>query len=274
MSDRNWMRCYSLKCGQKGKKGFEIGNVKNADGEPLHISFSIEKCDAETANTAKIQVWNLSPANLKVLDKKNCVVELRAGYENSMALILTGKVETVITTASNADMMTEIEVTDGGVELRNVHVSVSYNKKTNSKTVYEYLAGQMGMSISYGPKLTFKNLPNGFSYVGAAGNALKKLASACGHSWSIQNGIIQVTKKSSEISSRAYQLDSDSGLIGIPKKVSITSSSDNKSQTGYEVVYFLNGAIGVNNIVRLKSRNVNGDFRVYKVTLDGDNMGE
>ena len=35
----------------------------------------------------------------------------------------------------------------------------------------------------------------------------------------------------------------------------------------------LNGAIGVNDIVELRSKTISGYFLVYKVTIDGDNMG-
>lgn len=272
-NETNWKRRVSLKCGPKGKDGFRIGNYSSVDQESLHISFSVEKSDSESANTAKVQIWNLSPKNLKILDKKNCIIELRAGYANNMALILSGNVETVTTTRSNADRETELEVTDGGVALRNVVINVSYNKKTSCKTVYDYIGKQMGMSIVYASGLSYKTLPNGFSFVGTGAKALKKLTKLCGHSWSIQNGVLQITKKGKAVSKQAYVLSSDTGLLGIPKRISVATSSDSdKTETGYEIEYLLNGAIGVNDIVRIKSDEVNGDFRVYKVTIDGDNM--
>lgn len=36
--------------------------------------------------------------------------------------------------------------------------------------------------------------------------------------------------------------------------------------------YFLNGAVGVNDTVKIKTEKVNGYFRIYKVVHDGDNM--
>ena len=36
--------------------------------------------------------------------------------------------------------------------------------------------------------------------------------------------------------------------------------------------YFLNGAIGVNDVIQLQSSTANGYYRVYKVTVDGDNL--
>lgn len=75
------------------------------------------------------------------------------------------------------------------------------------------------------------------------------------------------------MNTRGYLLDSSSGLIGRPKRITISSGGDNKeSQTGWEVQYLLNGAIGVNDIVKLQSDEISGFFLVHKVTIDGDNM--
>ena len=53
----------------------------------------------------------------------------------------------------------------------------------------------------------------------------------------------------------------------------IGSNKENeKAQTGWEVEYLLNGAIGINDTVQLESRMARGYFRVHKVTFDGDNM--
>lgn len=273
MANENFMRTYTLKCGKMGSKGFEIGNIHNAIEAALHVSFSVEKCDVESPNTAKVQIWNLSNNNLKILDGKDCIVELKAGYNNSNALILVGNVTSVVTTPENADRMTEIEVMDGRVELRDTTVSISLNGSVNCKDVYNQIASKMGLSIVFAGDLSFKTMPNGFSYTGKAKNALQKIAKYCGHKWTIQNQVIQITWPGRAVNTRGYLLNSETGLISIPKRITIGSSSDSEeSQTGWEVEYFLNGAIGVNDIVQLQSSTANGYFRVYKVTFDGDNL--
>lgn len=273
MANENFLRTYTMKCGRMGKKGFEIGNIHNAVETVLHVSFSVEKCDVESPNTAKVQVWNLSDINLKILDQKDCIVELKAGYNCNDALILVGNVTSVITTPENADRMTEIEVMDGRVELRDSVASISLNGTVNCKDVYMQIASKMGLSIVFAGDLSFKTMPNGFSYTGKAKNALQKVAKYCGHSWTIQNQVIQITWPGRAVSVRGYLLNSDTGLISIPKRITIGSTSEKEeSQTGWEVEYFLNGAIGVNDIVKLQSSTANGYFRVYKVTLDGDNL--
>lgn len=270
MADENFMRRYTLKAGRKGKKGFEIGNIKNASQEALHVSFSIEKSGATSPNDAKVQIWNLAPKNLSILEEKNCIVELKAGYGNSMALVLAGNVSSVITTMDNADRLTEMQVVDGLAELRDTVISVSINGKVNCKDVYKRIASKMGVSVVFAKDLSFKTLPNGFSYVGKAKNALHKMAKCCKHKWTIQNQVLQITLPGRPVSTRGYLLSSDTGLIGIPKRISIGSGKEEK--TGWEVEYFLNGAINVNDVVEVRSSMTSGYFLVHKITIDGDNM--
>lgn len=273
MANESFMRTYTMKCGKMGSTGFMIGNIHSPTENTLHISFSVEKCDVESPNTAKVQVWNLSDESLKILDGKDCIVELKAGYGNNNALILVGNVTSVVTTPDNADRMTEIEVMDGRVELRDTTISISINGSVNCKDVYKKIASKMGLPITFAGDLSFKKIPNGFSYTGKAKNALQKIAKYCGHSWTIQNQTIQITWPGRAISSRGFLLNSDSGLISIPKRITIGSTSNKEeSQTGWEVKYFLNGAIGVNDVVQIQSSTANGYYRVYKATIDGDNI--
>ncbi len=270
MANENFMRRYTLKAGRMGKKGFEIGNITSATQEALHVCFSIEKSNAESPNDAKVQIWNLSDTNLNIVEEKDCIVELKAGYGDTMALVLVGNVSSAITTRDNADRMTELQVVDGMVELRDSVISVSVNGKVNCKEVYERIANAMGMSIVFANDLSFNILPNGFSYVGKAKNALQKLAKCCGHQWTIQNQVIQITWPGRSVATKGYLLSSETGLINIPKKITIGSGKEEK--TGWEVEYLLNGAIGVNDIVELQSSTASGYFLVHKVTIDGDNM--
>lgn len=269
MANENFIRNYVMKCGRMGKTGFKIGDTDPA----LHVSFSIEKSNAEAANTAKVQIWNLSNKNLKILEGKDCIVELKAGYANSMALILAGNITFAVTTMDGADRLTELEVVDGRVALRDTHVSISFNGAVDCKEVYQRFANQMGVSVRFAKDLSFVKLPNGFSFVGKAAAGLKKLAKCCGHSWSIQNQVLQITWPGRAISTKGYLLNSDTGLIGTPKRITISTGGDQKeSMTGWEVQYLLNGAIDVNNIVKIQSSTANGYYLIHKLTIDGDNL--
>lgn len=273
MANENFLRTYTLKAGKMGANGFQIGNIHNSVEDCLHISFSIEKSSSETPNDAKVQIWNLSPKNLKILDQKDCAIELKAGYDGNNALVLVGTVSSAITTRDNADRLTELSVVDGMVELRDTTVSVSMNGSVGSKDVYKMIASKMGMSIVFASDLTFCNMPNGFSFAGKGKNALQKMAKANDHTWTIQNKVIQITWPGRAVNTKGYLLNSNTGLINTPKRITINTGTDSETAvTGWEVEYLLNGAIGINDIVRVESSTANGYYLVHKVTLDGDNM--
>lgn len=147
MAQENFIRRYLMKAGKMGHNGFQIGQTSTENPHALHISFSIEKSTSETANTAKVQIWNLSPANLSILDTKDCVIELQAGYANHIALILAGNVVTSSTEMDGADRMTELEVVDGRVALRDTYVEISRSGRVDSKEVFDEIAGAMGVSV-------------------------------------------------------------------------------------------------------------------------------
>lgn len=87
---RNFDRQYRISCGPAGGTGFEIGATSPSQPVPLHISFSFQKSDLETQNTGKVTIWNLNKEHLAVLNEKDCVLVLKAGYGTVMPLIFTG----------------------------------------------------------------------------------------------------------------------------------------------------------------------------------------
>lgn len=269
----NFDRQYRLAAGAAGSPGFEVGAIKPDLGVALHISFSLEKTEAEEPNTGKIQLWNLSQAQLSVLEQKDCEVTLRAGYGSSMPLAFSGTVTYVVTSKDGADTLTEIEARDGRVALRDTYVTLSYAGVINGKKLLEDLAGKMGVAVTISEQAAFIDFPNGFSFVGAAKTAITRVCTSCGLVWTLQNGILQVRKPYEPISTRVYLLNSDTGLLDIPKRVSIApSTGEGEEQLGWEVRYLMNAAIGVNDFVSLGSKVVSGNFRVNRLYIDGDNL--
>lgn len=268
----NWIRAYQLSAGQVGEIGFGTNE--------LHIQFSVEKSDVASPNTAKISIWNLNPAHKAALEEKDCIVTLNAGYRGNTPMVLTGTVTNVVTEDDGADQKTTIDVLDGRKELRDSYVTLGYLQSTDSKLILQDAAGQMGLPITFSPGASFKPLES-YSYVGLAKNVLDKVCASNNLTWTIQNGVIQVTKPNEPISTVAHLISPQTGLIGSPKKLTQSeknsgsaeeNSSKNKAQAGWEIRYFLNAAIGVNDLIQLQSKAANGIFRVESVKLEGDNM--
>lgn len=274
---QNFDRQYRFSAGQAGGAGFEIGD---SNPIPLHINFSIEKSDVASPNTAKISLWNLSPANLSTLNEKDCVVTLKAGYATSIPLAFVGTVTNVVTELDGADTRTDIEATDSRKELRDSYLTLSYLDKINSKKIVEDAAGQMGLPITFSEQTEFLDFPC-YSFVGLAKKVLDKMCQSNNLAWTIQNGIIQVHKTNEPISQKAFEISVETGLIGIPKRLTQgekntgnapDNSPKDKAQLGWEITYLLNAGIGVNDLIQLKSKKANGIFRVSSVKMEGDNL--
>lgn len=269
----NWIREYQFSAGQAGGAGFRISE--------LHINFSVEKADVASPNTAKISLWNLNPAHKAALEEKDCIVTLNAGYRGNTPMVLTGTVTNVVTEDDGADQKTTIDVLDGRKELRDSYITLGYLQSTDSKLILQDAAGQIGLSITFSQGASFKPLES-YSYVGLAKNVMDKVCASNNLTWTIQNGIIQVTKPNEPISTVAHLINPQTGLIGSPKKLTQSeknsgntaeeNSQKNKAQTGWEIRYFLNAAIGVNDLIQLQSKSASGIFRVESVKLQGDNM--
>ena len=272
-SYQNFDRQYRLAAGQAGGTGFEIGETSKTQPVPLHVNFSLQKSDLETQNTGRVTVWNLNPSQLAVLNEKDCVVSLRAGYGNQLPLIFAGIVSYVCTSLDSADRKTEIEVIDNLVEVRDTYVTVSYNGTVNWKTIFDNVAAQMGVAISYSYNAEFVDISNGFSFVGLARDIMTKGCKCCNLSWSLQNGVMQVKRPGDVMSKEVFVLSPDTGLLGIPARVVLTQEdSTAENQLGWDVEYFLNGAINIDDYVKLESETVTGFFRVYSLEISGDNV--
>ncbi|MGN9096392.1 phage protein [Flintibacter porci] len=272
-SYRNFDRQYRLAAGQAGGTGFEIGETSKTQPVPLHVNFSLQKSDLETQNTGRVTVWNLNKSQLAVLNEKDCVVSLRAGYGNQLPLIFAGIVSYVCTSLDSADRKTEIEVIDNLVEVRDTYVTVSYNGTVNWKTIFDDVAAQMGVAISYSYNAEFVDIANGFSFVGLARDIMTKGCKCCNLSWSLQNGVMQVKRPGDVMSKEVFVLSPDTGLLGIPARVVLTQEDATATnQLGWDVEYFLNGAINIDDYVKLESETVTGFFRVYSLEISGDNI--
>jgi hypothetical protein len=266
-------RQYRFSAGRAGGGGFEIGQENADDKASVHVYFEVQKADVPSANSSKITLWNLNKPHLATLHEKDCVVTLRAGYGSAMPLIFVGVVTKVETNADSADSMTEIEAIDGRVELRDTYVSLSYNGKIGAKKIMDDMSVQMGLPVTFSYNAAFTDFPNGFSFIGPAKAAFDKTCAPTELVWEIQDGVLQVKRKNDTMNREAYVLSSDSGLLSIPKKLSDGAENDtDKPKNGWEVVYFLNGAIGVGDYVKVESKTVTGYFRVHAVEHSGDNM--
>ncbi len=262
---RNWIREYELIAGPAGDMGFKI--------KDLHVAFSCEKTEDNTLNNIKIQVWNLNDVHKKMLEQKDCAIELKAGYRGSVKTLFKGYVTYVEGEKDGADYKTSIEAADGRKEVRDTQVSSSFSGSTSSKNLIDDLAGEMNLPVSYGADVKHIDFPNGYNYIGNASDSLDQICESAGLSWSIQDGELQIKKDKGTMNKFGFRLSSETGLISIPKKLKKSGeNSDSKAdENGYEVTFFMNTDIKISDYVFLDSKEVRGYFRVSELSISGDN---
>ena len=282
-----WDRQYRLSAGQPGSTGFMIGS--ESSGRSLHISFSLEKSDTQSSNTGTITISNLNDTHKAQLSEEDCYIELAAGYSSNLGNIFSGWVDSTEEDLSGGDRDMKIEVIDGFLNT-DLQGSISLSGTVTCQAVVDACVEKLEVTSSViteaaAEKLALAMYDNGFAFVGKYRAALQNVCRKAGVTFSIQNGILQIYVSGEAVTESAYILSSKTGLISIPKKITIsesnsnsgTSSDDDSDGTaetgipGYEVEYFLNPAIGVNDLVQVDSSQITGFYRVHKLTITGDN---
>ena len=221
------------------------------------------------------------------------MVEIKAGYSDTLGTIFIGGVANPSETLNNADRILEVELVDGLSSYDAIGTMSISGVVTGDKILSE-LQKQMGIESSIitekaSALLRTAKYSNGYCSVGKRKAALQSLMEKAGVNYSLQNGVLQVFCKGEAITTKAYKISAETGLISIPKKISITQTTASKSGSGkvsaagsassdssngipgYEIEYLINGAIGINDLVQVESRNLNGIFRVKKQSYSGDN---
>ncbi len=285
----NFNRQYTILAGVPGHMGFELSST--GQPRPLHVNFDLEKTDSQTSNTGRLQVSNLNDEHKAILSEEGCVVEIRAGYSDTLGSIFLGGAMNPSEILQNADRTLELELYDGHACYDAVG-SISLNGVVMGNTLLSEIKTKMGVeSVIVTDKassmLQTAKYSNGYCYVGKLKTALQSLTGKAGLNFSMQNGVLQIFAPGEAVTTQAYVISAETGLISIPKKITLSQSSTVKSGStkggvslsggtgngipGYEIEYFINGAIGINDLVELESRTVSGIFRVCKQHYTGDN---
>lgn len=239
----------------------------------MHIRFRVEKSLKKEPNTSTISVFNLSPSLRESLEKaKTTPVRLEAGYGGENSLLFLGQVRSATSTTQGPDIITTVEGTDGETAIQGARVAISVPPKTSPKTILEQIAGGFGAALGLGnvsafaDKIQGQNLfPGGKVITGSASQAMDALTGSAGLSWSVQDGKLQVIDKKDPLDGLAFELTSDSGLVGSP-------SVDSKGVVNFQCLLMPNmrpGALAV-----FKTRSINGGYRLQKVTYTGDFAGQ
>jgi hypothetical protein len=238
----------------------------------LHIRFRVEKTLKAAPNTCSIDVHNLAPETREALEKaKKIPVRLEAGYNDENEQIYLGEVRTATSVTEGSTITTHVESGDGEKQIQSSRISVPVGPKTPADVALRAIARTLGVGLgnidAAAARLRTSGkalFPMGRVITGNTAQQLTDFCNSAGLEWSIQDGKLQFLDKGKALDGNAFELSSDSGLIGSP-------SVDSKGVVTAQSLFIAGMRPGVK--VVFASRSVHGGYRVQKCTYTGDFAG-
>jgi hypothetical protein len=265
---------------RKVRATFNGGFVVNPGGILKHeimISFDVTKGISSSANTADIELYNLTESHRNAMGKEFDEVTLEAGYMppgggNNVGIIFKGNIRDVSHKRSGADIVTSISCGDGDKALRKGVINKSYQKNTPIKTVVEDLYSELAKEgVTRGewkfPDDMEPNFKRPYATCGSCAREMNTLGKGKGFYWSIQNGAMEIIPGDGFVGMVAV-ISPKTGMIDTP------TITDN----GIKVATLLNPEIRPGRRVKVESSVIDlnatdGIYRVSEVSFSGDNRG-
>ena len=238
----------------------KTGNV-SINSNNLDLEFDVEFDDDTEANESEIILYNLSDTTIQNI-KKGEKVTLTAGYKDDTGIILSGFISHVKTTLDDLDKVTTVKVIDSVDRIERKIENLAYAKGSKASTILNDLLTKVGLPIAkFSTKRDFV-YKDGLTVDAGIMETIKKQAQVCGVSAYINKGQIYV-QSISEGDDTNFSLSVDTGLISLSEFEEEISAEEYKDAVkGYEVTMLLQHRISTGSILNIRSKNVNGRYRV------------
>lgn len=248
-------RRVSLTFGLPGETGTKI--------DSLRIAFKIEKTSEPFPNKAEIRVWNMKESSRSLAERSGLALFLDAGYVSNTKGIFVGTDGRVLSSREGADIITTFEYGDGEKEFQTKTFDKSFSPSTPIRSIFSSVIEALGLSEGDTSGIKDETLLSGLTLSGPVRNHLDTLTARQGLEWSIQDGALQIIKRGGTVLNGIVELGAGTGLIGSPKK----------KDKGLEVTSLLMPELVPGRTLQLNSRFLQGDYRILKVTHQGDTHG-
>jgi len=261
----------------------------------FRVHFRIEKTIKPEPNKALIEVWNLTETHRGQLaqlapGKKiktgkggrkgvsppqagTIPVRLEAGYKDpGPQLIFLGNLRTVDSERQGADWVTAITSGDGERAFRTARINQAYGPRTPPDVALRALVRTLGIGegnlAQVVSKLKLQGtatlLTRGMVLSGPTARMMTDFCRSADLEWSVQDGNLQFLDLHQALSQKAIVLTPGSGLIESPN---VDGAGVLKCKT------LMIPGLKCGAIVVVKAANVQGNYRIEKITYEGDTHG-
>lgn len=230
--------------------------------EELRVKFKCEKTSESHPNKGELEIYNLNDQSRSLLEQPKTRVHLIAGYRDIFETIFIGNITKPEHKREKADIITKIKIGDGDNKHRNARLEKGYPPGTSTSSVFDDLAGALGLPFSAKKGIPNTKYANGLTLSGLARDHLTDLSKKNDLEWTIQDETLQVIPRDQATDDELIVIGPDSGLVGFPAKTT----------KGVQFDCLLNPKLRPGRPVKLESRVVTGIFRLRKVTHEGDSQ--
>ena len=214
------------------------------------------------ANEAEINIYNLSKTTIKNIIV-NKPITIKAGYQGDMGVVFSGYVSKVKTKRQGCDKVTTIYALDSMDLKERKLADVTYAAGRTASYILRDLINRTKLPIAvFEPKRdwTYKDevtINSGLM------DSIRKYSEVCGISTWINKGKVYAMPISKGTNSY-FVLSADTGLIDSPEEFEeeITAEDYKDTIKGYKLKMLLQHRVTTGSVIKVKSLEVNGEYRV------------
>lgn len=257
----------------RGGFGFfqELPNVVTITA--MEVKFKIEKNLGKHPNKASITITNLAETTRAQIQKVPLIVQLSVGYDGAenLAHLFSGDLRIADTVNNGPHVETTLEMGEGDRAFQYAFASQAYSQSTVFHVVSDTI-GKLGLPVPPGLDLVKElKLPYTGTIHAPAERALTELLTPAGISWSIQDGRFVPLKDTQAREGEAIVIREGDGMVGSPK---ITAAKKPGETPSLHAKLLIDPRVVAGCKVDVRSRDVNGVFRVERVEHTGDFRGK
>lgn len=247
----------------------------DSQGRPrsvLRVQFKVTRTSSKEPNEAAVSIYNLAPETRVALQEKDILTQIECGYADNVHQIFLGRLDYARSFREGADWVTSFQSTDGGRAFRKSRINLSLKGPVKPERVLDEIGKSMDLDLGNlkqkvaegGPRKAVKSFLGGFVASGKAEAELTKITNTMGLQWSVQDEQLNVLAPDETLGTLARVLSPATGLIGSPEP-------GDKGRITARCLILPN--LIPNSRVKIEAREIEGFYKVEKVTYTGDTWG-
>lgn len=236
------------------------------DGSKIDVEFNVPFDDNLECNEAEIVMYNLSETSVKSFVKDR-EITITAGYGNDTGVIFSGRISQVKTRVDGVDRKTTVYALDSQGKEEQTIESISYKAGVKASYILKDLIGRLKLPIAVFKMRRDHTYKDAVTVSGGIMDAIKQYSDVCGVSTYICKGKVY-SRWLKDGDSLNFTVSTETGLIGSPEEFDEEINVDEVTEKihGYKFTMLLQHRITTASIIKLKSRYVNGTYRVRSGT--------